>query len=71
MAELLSVANTAVSPANVVVADSVEICRSAVYSRCNSGPRTLPLGTPDLTEEFCVLRFKFNDKVSAIQIGFE
>jgi hypothetical protein len=35
------VASTAVSPAKVVVVDSDEVGRSAVYSKCNSGPRTL------------------------------
>jgi hypothetical protein len=32
---------TAVSSANVAVADSGEVGRSAVYSRYNNGPRTL------------------------------
>jgi hypothetical protein len=45
------VANSAVSSANVAVVDSVEVGRSAVYSRYNSGPRTLPWGTPALAEE--------------------
>jgi hypothetical protein len=42
----LFVASTAVSSANVAGVDSVEVGKSAVYSRCNSGPRTLPWGTP-------------------------
>jgi hypothetical protein len=45
----LSVASTAVSSANVAVVLSVEAGRSVVYSRYNSGPRTLPWGTPALT----------------------
>jgi hypothetical protein len=40
----LSVANTAVSSANVAVVDSVEVGRSAVYSRSNSGPQDTALG---------------------------
>jgi hypothetical protein len=36
MPGLLSVANTAVSSANVAVVDSVEVDRSAVYSRYNN-----------------------------------
>jgi hypothetical protein len=47
----LSVANTAVSSANTAVVDSVEVGRSAVYSRYNSGPRTLPSSTSALTKE--------------------
>jgi hypothetical protein len=42
MAGSLSVATTAVSSAKVAVADSGEVGRSAVYSRYNSSPRTLP-----------------------------
>jgi hypothetical protein len=45
------VATTAVSSAKVVVVDSAEIGRSAVYGRYNNGPRTLPWGTPTLTGE--------------------
>jgi hypothetical protein len=37
----LSVATTAVSSAKVAMVDSDEIGKSAVYSRYNSGPRTL------------------------------
>jgi hypothetical protein len=66
----LPVPNTAASSVNVAVVDSVELGRSAVYSRYNSGPRTLPRGTPALTE-FCALIFKLHEKVSAMQIGFE
>jgi hypothetical protein len=51
MPESLSVANTAVSSANVAVVDSVEVGRSAVCSRYNNGPRTLPWHTSALTEE--------------------
>jgi hypothetical protein len=42
MAGSLSVASTAVSLAKVAVVDSDEAGRSAVYSKYNSGPRTLP-----------------------------
>jgi hypothetical protein len=41
---------TAVSSAKVAVVDSGEVDRSAVYSRYNNGPRTLPWGTPVLTD---------------------
>jgi hypothetical protein len=54
MAGSLSVANTAVSSANVAVVDSVGVGGCAVYSRYNSGPRTLPWGTTPLTEETSV-----------------
>jgi hypothetical protein len=47
----LFVANTAVSSVNVEVVDSVEVVRSAVYSRYNSGPRTLSWATSALTGE--------------------
>jgi hypothetical protein len=50
----LSVANTAVSSANVAVVDSIEVDRSAVYSRYNRGPMTLPWGTPAVTQESSV-----------------
>jgi hypothetical protein len=50
----LTVANTTVLSANVAVVDSFEVGKSAVYSRYNSGPRTLPWGTPALTEESSV-----------------
>jgi hypothetical protein len=68
----LSVANTAVSSANVVIVNFGEVGRSAVYSRYNSGPRTLPSGTQALTEESSVYSVsKFHGKVSAMQIGCE
>jgi hypothetical protein len=47
------VANTAASSANVAAVDYVEVGRSAVYSRYNSGPRTMPWGT-SLPEESSV-----------------
>jgi hypothetical protein len=37
--------------ANVVVIDSVEVYRTALYSRYNSDPKTLLWGTPALTGE--------------------
>jgi hypothetical protein len=50
----LSVATTAVSSAKVAVVDSGEVGKSAVCSRYNNGPRTLPWGIPSLTgENFC------------------
>jgi hypothetical protein len=42
MAGSLSMVTTAVSLAQVAVVDSGEVGRSAVYSRYNNGPRTLP-----------------------------
>jgi hypothetical protein len=43
---------TAVSLAMFAVVDSGEVGRSAVYSRYNNGPRTLPYGTtPALTDD--------------------
>jgi hypothetical protein len=42
MAESLSVASIAVSSEKVAVVDSGEVDRSAVYSRYNNDPRTLP-----------------------------
>jgi hypothetical protein len=49
MAELLSVATTAVSLAKVAMVDSGEVGRSAVYSRYKKDHRTLPWwGTPAL-----------------------
>jgi hypothetical protein len=44
-----SVAMTAVSSAKVVVMESGEVGRSAVYRRYSKGPRKLPWGTPALT----------------------
>jgi hypothetical protein len=58
------VASTAVSSAKAVVVDSGVAGRSAVYSKYNNGPRTLPWGTPALTEE------SFVCSVSAMQIRF-
>jgi hypothetical protein len=43
------VAMTAVSSTKVVVMESGEVGRSAVYRRYSKGPRTLPWGTPTLT----------------------
>jgi hypothetical protein len=54
MAGLLTMASTAVSSANIAVVDYVEFGRSAVYSRYNNGPRTLPWGMPALTGESSV-----------------
>jgi hypothetical protein len=51
IAETLSVAITAVLSAKVAVVDSGEVGRSAVHSRYNNGPRTLPWGTLALTED--------------------
>jgi hypothetical protein len=53
----LSVASTAVSPAEVAVIDSGEVGGSTVYSSYNNGPSTLPCGTPALTEESSVYSF--------------
>jgi hypothetical protein len=50
----LSVASTAVSLAKVAVVDSGELGRSTMYSRYNNGARTLPWGTPALTEDSSV-----------------
>jgi hypothetical protein len=54
MAGSLSVASTAVSFAIFAVVDSGEVGRSAVCSKYNSGPRTLPWGTPALTGDSSV-----------------
>jgi hypothetical protein len=70
MAGSLSVASAAVSLAKIAVVDSGEVGRSAVYSRYNNGLRTLPWGTPALTDEFCVLCFNLYAEVSAMQIDF-
>jgi hypothetical protein len=65
----LSVASTAASSAKVAVVDSGKIDRSAVYSRYNNGPRTLPWGTAALTgKSSCVFSFNFYDEVSVMQI---
>jgi hypothetical protein len=57
MAGSLFVASTAVSSAKVAVVNSGEIGRSAVYNRYNNDPRTLPWGTPALTEDSSVYSF--------------
>jgi hypothetical protein len=54
MAGSLSGATTAVSLAKFAVVDSGEVGRSAVYSRHNNGPKTLPWGTPALTDDSLV-----------------
>jgi hypothetical protein len=54
MAGSLSMATTAVLSAKFAVVDSCEIGMSAVYKRCNNGPRTLPWGTPALTDDSSV-----------------
>jgi hypothetical protein len=54
MAGSLSVATTAVSLAKVAVVDSGKVGKSAVYSRYNNGPRTLPWGTLALTDDSSV-----------------
>jgi hypothetical protein len=51
MAGSLSMATTAVSSAKVAMVDYGEVGRSAVYSRYNIGHRTLPCGTPALTDD--------------------
>jgi hypothetical protein len=51
MAGSLPMVTTAVSSAKVAVVDSGEVGRSAVYNRYNNGPRTLPWGTPALTDD--------------------
>jgi hypothetical protein len=61
----LPVANTAVSSANVAVVDSVEFGRYAVYNGYKIGSRTLPWGTPALSEEGSVY------SESAMQRGYE
>jgi hypothetical protein len=70
MAELLSVAITAVSLAKFAVVGSGEDGKSAVYKRFRSGPRTLPWGTPAFTgAEFCVFIFNLDKEASAMQVG--
>jgi hypothetical protein len=64
MAESLSVASTAVLSGRVAVVDFGEVGRSTVHIRYNNGPRTLPLGMPTLTDEFCVLSFNLYNEVS-------
>jgi hypothetical protein len=50
MAVSLSMVTAAVLSAKVSVVDSGEVGRSIVYSRYNNGSRTLPCGTPALTD---------------------
>jgi hypothetical protein len=57
MAGSLFMATTAVLSAEVAVVDSGEVGRSAVYSRYNNGPRTLPWGTLALTGESFYAQF--------------
>jgi hypothetical protein len=47
----LSMVTTAVLSTKVAVVDPGEVDRSAVYSRYNSGPKTLPWSTPALTDD--------------------
>jgi hypothetical protein len=54
MAGSLSVVTTAVPLAKIVVIDCAAVGRSAVYSRYNNCPRTLPWGTPALTDDSSV-----------------
>jgi hypothetical protein len=54
MALSLSMGTTAVSSAKVAVVDSGEVGRSAVYSRCDDGPRTVLWSTPALIDDSCV-----------------
>jgi hypothetical protein len=54
MAGSLSTATTAESSAKVAVVDSGKVDRSAMYNRYNNGPRTLPWGTPALTDDSSV-----------------
>jgi hypothetical protein len=50
----MAVANSIVSSAKVAVVDSGKVGKSAVYSRYNNEPRTLPWGMPILTGESSV-----------------
>jgi hypothetical protein len=45
---------TAVSSAKFAVVDPSEVGRSAVYSRYNNGPKTLPCSTPALIDDSSV-----------------
>jgi hypothetical protein len=54
MAGSLSTVTTAILLAKFAVVDSGEVGRSAVYSSFNNGPRTLPWGTPALTDDSSV-----------------
>jgi hypothetical protein len=51
MSGSLSVANIAVLSANIAVVDSLQVGRSSVYSRYNSGPRSLLWDTLTLNGE--------------------
>jgi hypothetical protein len=57
MAGSLSLVTTAVSSAKAAMVDSGEVSRSAVYSRYNNSPRTLPWGTPDNSSVYSVSTF--------------
>jgi hypothetical protein len=50
----LSMATTAVLSAKFTVVDSGEVGKHAVYIKYYNGPRTLPWGTPTLTEDSSV-----------------
>jgi hypothetical protein len=54
MAGSLSWVTSAILSANIALVDSGEVRRSAVYSRYNNGPRTLPWGTPALIDDCSV-----------------
>jgi hypothetical protein len=54
MAGSLFVSTTAVLSAKVAMVDSGDVGRSAVYSKYNIGPSTLPWGRPILTMESSV-----------------
>jgi hypothetical protein len=61
------VATTAVSSTKVSMVDSGEVGRSAVYSRYNNDPRTLPWGIPALTKDSSVYSVStFTRKCSAM-----
>jgi hypothetical protein len=45
-----------------------EVGRSTVYMRYNSGPRTLPWGTPAWIGEGVVRRGNFDGKMPVVQI---
>jgi hypothetical protein len=54
MAGSLYIVTSEVSSAKFAVVESGKVGRSAVYSRYNNGPRTLPWGTPALTDDSSV-----------------
>jgi hypothetical protein len=70
----LSVANTAVSSANIAVVETVEFGRSAVYSRYNSGLKTPAWGATAFTVksslETCSLDLYSNEGGIYKQIGW-